>query len=1855
MSTKKLIIEVLDSHTESNPAFGFLSPDQSEVWLNWGEIRNRAKAIAAWLQQAVPAKAPVILLFEPSTDFIVSYLACLYAGCPAVPVPVPKTLAQGQAPEALGSIVKSCGAKGLLTSDMIAPALPLINGLFAKMGLSVKSGTAREAAATPVSEFKRMTIVESDIAMIQHTSGSTSQPSGVLLSHAQMSYMLDALTYVAELSTASRGVVWLPHTHNTGIISFLSGVWSQFPILAMSPLTFVSKPAIWLQAISKFKATVSGAPAFAFDLCVKMIADEDLAAVDLSSWKTAYSGGESMAPRSLKAFAERFANKGFDPSVFLPLYGMSEATLLISGHLPHRFPSVQTINGREVISCGKPINGLDLQIVNPDTLAPLASGQVGEIWAAGPGISHGYVGNEAKTASTFGQSLPGHSGKYLRTGDLGAMFDGELYIVGRIKEIFILQGRKFHAQDIEGSIKEAIPQLQLIPFQLVAIKEPTRECLHMLIEAPEAAIPLLSQAGPNLSKLLSQKHDVPLGDIWILAPNTMPRTEGGKIQRFKAQEMAQDNQLPFIQRVKTTGVKTQATENAATSAPKKSTQASPSLQAISDVISKLLAKELGIDQIDNDQAFVELGLSSLSVYTLSGELEKTFKLTIAPTIFYDYPNITALAQYIQGELSPELKNEGSRSQRSGGVGRESEDIAIVAYACRLPGADDAQEFWKNLNEGVCSISEVPVERWDKNKHYAPLPAQPGKMYTNRGGFLKKSVKWFDPQHFGITPVEATRIDPQQRLMLELCWEAMEHSGTSPQLWRGTRTGVWVGISSSDYMVLQVENGIPGNRYSALGSSHTIAANRLSYTFDLQGPSMALDTACSSSLVSLHIAAESLRRGEVNAAVVGGVNLILSPDLTVVFSEAQMLSPEGLCKSFDDSADGYVRSEGGVVMILKRLSDAKAAGDVIHAVIKGSAVNQDGASNGITAPNRQSQVAVIKEAYQQAKLSPNDVQLIETHGTGTKLGDPIEYAALVEALDGPARSAPMLIGSVKSNVGHLEAAAGLTGLLKLVLSLKEAVVPASLHFKALNQQIAKPRGDLLEIASTRRSWDRPTTGPRTGAISSFGFGGTNVHVIVSEANVEDALTAEPSKDSPVILRLSARSMAALEQNVQQIGRFVASSPKVPLDLLAQVLHHKRADLECRAAIVVQSNVLSSGSSEASRELTAALEKPMSQGAVVKKAGQKISVLSSKVARQTPKLLFAFSGQGTSVPRGAVWLYGQSEVFRSTVDEGLAMLEPALAGKIKSALFSENDSIPSTDVFQPLMYIFQVASFRWLASIGVEATGVLGHSLGELAAATAAGALKFEHGVLVAVGRGHLMQTTPAGKMIVLIGDGTKVPDLVASALRDKPGLALSLAAFNSPKITVVSGSEAAIAEFTARAEGSDFRVRALPVDRAFHSPLMDSILDVFETSLKPLPSNPLTKSFYSTASGKKADTLDAKYWRDQIRQPTRFQAAVEAAEADQYQGIIEIGPDATLSGLITSFAKTELCLPMFEKAVEAKDSLAFLLASLWARGLKIDQSLFEGAYKSATVGRVNASLPPIQYDRKLIWLDLNESGRSASVHKSANSVDMNSIKNLHQIVGDFSSVLSRFIAEEGAVSAKQADVAAKKVPAKTAAAPEERITQAPVSAQVTETAILQQIVKEFGSLIAVKDKDFDVDAPFVELGADSLVMMDALSLLEDRYGVAVPIDRLFTDLNHARAIARFIVAKLGVKDSGAGVSAVIPEATASSEGTVEVNPSSPSEVAPVASASQSPVAAGTSEAEILKQIVTEFSGLIGANAQTFDVDVPFVELGADSLIMMDALASLEDRYGVAVPINRLFSDLNHARAIAKFISDKLQSR
>jgi acyl transferase domain-containing protein/acyl carrier protein len=536
-----------------------------------------------------------------------------------------------------------------------------------------------------------------------------------------------------------------------------------------------------------------------------------------------------------------------------------------------------------------------------------------------------------------------------------------------------------------------------------------------------------------------------------------------------------------------------------------------------------IARRAGISaaQIEIRRPFVDFGLDSVQAVSLTGDLEVWLNQSLSPTLVWDYPNIESLAAYLAGEVPITVSQP--RAEVSERQSFETEPVAIVGLSCRLPGADSPEAFWELLRNGVDAISEVPAERWDVDGFYDADPATQGKMNTRWGGFLE-GVDQFDPTFFGISPREATRMDPQQRLLLEVAWEALERAGQAPGKLAGSLTGVFIGISTTDYSWLQYSDPNRIDAYAGTGNAHSIAANRLSYLLDLRGPSVALDTACSSSLVAIHLACQSLQTGESNLALAGGVNLLLSPELTVTFSLARMMASDGRCKTFDARADGYVRGEGCGVVVLKRLSDALRDGDNILAVVRGSAVNHDGRSNGLTAPNGLSQQAVIRQALQNAGVAPAQLNYIEAHGTGTSLGDPIEIhslRAVVEEDRSPDQS--YLVGSVKTNIGHLESAAGVAGLMKVVLSLMHEEIPPHLHLEEVNPHISLD-GSPLVITTESQAWPRGEM-PRLAGVSSFGFGGTNAHIVLGEAPVTDGvaeLTQDQVERPAHVLALSAKS-------------------------------------------------------------------------------------------------------------------------------------------------------------------------------------------------------------------------------------------------------------------------------------------------------------------------------------------------------------------------------------------------------------------------------------------------------------------------------------------------------------------------------------------------------------------------------------------------------------------------------------------------------------------------------------------------------------------------------------------------------------
>jgi myxalamid-type polyketide synthase MxaE and MxaD len=848
----------------------------------------------------------------------------------------------------------------------------------------------------------------------------------------------------------------------------------------------------------------------------------------------------------------------------------------------------------------------------------------------------------------------------------------------------------------------------------------------------------------------------------------------------------------------------------------------------------------------------------------------------------------------------------------------AEPIAVVGMACRFPGARDLGTFWRLLADGVDAISEVPRERWDIDSLYDADADAPGKIASRWGGFID-DVGAFDPYFFGIAPREAAAMDPQQRLLLEVAWEALEASGQSGEGLAGSRTGVFVGVHShsTDYCTLQYAHPDRMDAYTGTGSSLSIAAGRLAYLFDLRGPAITIDTACSSSLVAVHLACQSLRAGESSRALAAGVNLILSPLFTIAASRMRMLAPDGRCKTFDAAADGFVRAEGCGVVVLKRLADARAAGDPILAVIRGSAMNQDGKTNGLTAPSGVAQQAVIREALRQAAVEPAEIDYVEAHGTGTPLGDPIEVEALAEVLGPPSAVAgPCLLGSVKTNVGHLEGAAGIAGLMKVVLALHHEAVPPHLHLSRLNPNVVLD-GTRLRIPGALEPWPRRER-RRCAGVSSFGWSGTNVHVVLEEAPAP--APAAPAVASPCLLPVSARSPEALAAMVSRYERFLAD-PAAPA--LADVCHTaalRRRHHPHRAAVVGRS------AAEIAERLAV-----LGRG----EAGAGTATGRVPTAAARPRVAFVFSGQGSQWLGMGRRLLDEEPVFR----EALERCDTAIGRHAAWSLLAELRAAPQAsrlaeiDVVQPTLFAVAVALAALWRSWGIEPDAVIGHSMGEVAAAHVAGTLDLDDAARIICRRSALLRRVRGRGAMAVIDLPRAAVEAELSGHRDR----LSVAVLSSPRATVVSGDPAALDEVLGALRDRDVFCRRINVDVASHSPQVDPLLPELREILAGIAPRDGAVPFFSTVLGRRCAgrELDAGYWVRNLREPVLFSPTLESLAGAGSTDFVELSPHPLLASAIAETLEARggdgQVLPSLRRDEDERGALLGTAGALWTTG------------------------------------------------------------------------------------------------------------------------------------------------------------------------------------------------------------------------------------------------------------------------------------------------------------------------------------
>ncbi|NEP38492.1 MAG: acyltransferase domain-containing protein, partial [Okeania sp. SIO2H7] len=915
------------------------------------------------------------------------------------------------------------------------------------------------------------------------------------------------------------------------------------------------------------------------------------------------------------------------------------------------------------------------------------------------------------------------------------------------------------------------------------------------------------------------------------------------------------------------------------------------------------------------------------------------------------------------EVAPEIKTDVSEGLNSGNNDIANTDIAIIGISCRYPGANNWQEFWENLKNGVDSVTDPPPGRWEEKNWYNPDPENPGTAYSKCAGFLEEIDK-FDPLFFKISPEEAQFVEPQQRIFLEEAYHAIEDAGYATDSLKGEKCGVFVGASTGDYLKLLSIAGLETHRFVLTGNILSLVPARIAYFLDLKGPVATIDTSCSSSLVAIHQACESIQRGESEMAIAGGISICATADFQIASSQFQMISPDGRCKTFDASASGTTWSEGCGVILLKSYSQAVQDNDLIYGVIKGTGVNYDGNTNGISAPSSQSQASLEAAVYQKFGINPETISYVEAHGTATPLGDPIEVEALTEAFSKWTKKKHFCaIGSVKSNIGHASTAAGVSGLIKTILCLKNQKLVPSLHFEQPNPHIDFENSPFY-VNTELKDWEVSAGEPRKAAVSSFGFSGTNAHIVIEEAPSEvrsqksKVRSEEYLERSLHLLTLSAKTENSLKDLVSSYQSYLETN----VETFRETSLH---DICYTAA---------TGRTHFNHRLGAIASEPQELIEKLlewKTQSELVGVFSGETNKQSQKIAFLFTGQGSQYTNMGRQLYEQAPTFRQALDECDQILQPYLEVPLLEVIYPQDTQKSTADLFdrtaytQPALFSLEYALFKLWESWGVRPNVVMGHSVGEYVAATVAGVLSLEDGLKLIAMRGKLMQKLPSGgEMVSVMASESEV----TAAIKEYK-TQVTIAAFNGPKSIVISGESGAIAKICSELEAAKVKTKKLQVSHAFHSPLMEPMLTEFAAVAKEITYNKPQIPIISNVTGTEVGTeiTTAQYWVDHVLQPVKFAQSMKTLEEQGYQTFLEIGPKPILLGMGRRCVTEDVgeWLPSLRPGVDEWEQMLSSLGQLYVKGVKIDWLGFDSDYS-----RQKVVLPTYPFERERCWIETN---------------------------------------------------------------------------------------------------------------------------------------------------------------------------------------------------------------------------------------------------------------------------------------------
>ncbi|MFD2113529.1 amino acid adenylation domain-containing protein [Thiorhodococcus fuscus] len=1475
-----------------------IAGDDGETVLSPADLREAATRIARQLDsEGIGRGACVMLVMRDPLAYVTGLWGCIAAGCTAVPMPPLDNPTQQQRTLAAAGVIGRCivladeedARASFEGNEAIDRAYRLIGERFDRIaGLDEPPSSTSPLASA---------IHPDDIAIIQFSSGSTAAPKGVELTHRAVLAQIDLLKRHLGLTADDRFLSWMPLSHDFGLFHFhILPLLVDLPQVLMAPDDFARRPISWLRAMDRHRTSLTGAPNFALQMVASLLKPRSAAQLDLSALRSISNGAEPLNPGTIAAFLDALAPSGLSRTAITPAYGLAEATLVTAIREPGEPLAVLAVDrdrlaiGAEIVErepdapnaahlclLGRAAYGFAMRIVD-DAGTPLPSGTIGRLEVRGPSLMRGYINDPEQSRAAL------HEDGWLDTGDIGFLWQEELVLVGRHKDVIIVAGLNYHPADLERVAQEAPGLSGANPVAIVQARCPHSDeiqtlCFVRFRGTPEKAKKLQA----SITDHVLAKSGLALDQV--IPVHQLPRTTSGKLKRY---ELGQQFEASALSAETGDTEREGQTEAAAL----RQAVASGHVSEVTRLLCRL-ASHLSGTSIEPDSGLMDQGVSSQQALALTARIGTWLNRRLDIAVLFDHPTPRGLARALiaqQADASP-APTCSAQSATAGG-------IAVIGLGCRFPGAENPDAFWDLLAGDHDPIRPIPEDRWPASAWPEETPCPPAALLDD--------IDRFDGGLFGITRGEAEGMQPLQRLLLQVLWQALEHSGLDPAALRGQRVGLFIGLSESglgagDRRLMEDAERL--GAYSVTGHASSVAVGRIAHLFDFRGPAIALDTACSSSLVALDMAAHSLRQGTCDLAIAGGANLIISPELHAGLARMGVLSPDGRCKTFAEEADGYGRGEGAGLLVLKRLAEARRSQDHIWAEILGSAVNHDGQSQSVTAPNGTAQRDLLLRALREAGLAGQDVDWVETHGTGTPLGDPIELAALREVLR-PEPHAPLPLGAVKSRIGHLEAAAGIAGVIKAILAMVHGRLPRNAPRKAPNSRYDWSSSPLTPLDQAL-DWDDAKR--RVAGISSFGMSGTNVHVLIGQEQVSEAVAPMPNRI--LVLALSAHTPEALQQLHDRWVALLSERPAEHWPSLCAGQATRRWSGPYRMAVTLMETGLGSAHPPAFK------------------------------AKTMPRLLFCFTGQGAQFPSMGAELFAQEPLFRDALIEASEAAGPIDGKDLLAWLYGPDAAdatrMNRTDLAQPALVAVAHGLMRLWADWGIQPDAVIGHSIGEIPAALAAGQLDLQAAMRLAVRRGQVMEhAAPEGAMLALRADEERAQEL----LRGLDEVVIS--GYNAPGSLTLAGSVAQIETLLARADEAGLAAQRLHVTRAFHSPQMRRASAELADGLR-LPERRGVIPVYSTATGAVLgdnEMAQPGYWSSQMLSPVRFRQAMAAAAESGDLICIEIGPRNVLAKLGPACAPDAAWIGGGDRI----EDLAHAVGQAWSHGAPLDWLRYFGS-------------------------------------------------------------------------------------------------------------------------------------------------------------------------------------------------------------------------------------------------------------------------------------------------------------------------